>query len=95
MASSLSRKPLRRPLDNPFARLAPAMNRELSVRWRPPVDDAGGEAGTHDIAVAGTTERDRQDARRWLLAYNEDDVRATFVLREWMARGGAAIPSIG
>ena len=61
------------------------------------VDDAGGAESMvmHDIAVAGTTERERQDARRWLLAYNEDDVRATFVLREWMVRGGAAIPSIG
>ena len=44
------------------------------------VDDAGGAESMvmHDVAVAGTTERDRQDARRWLLAYNEDDVRATF-----------------
>jgi len=61
------------------------------------VDDAGGAESMvmHDIVVAGATERDRQDARRWLLTYNEDDVRATSCLREWMVRAGAAIPSIG
>jgi len=60
------------------------------------VDDADGAESMvmHDIAVAGATESERQDARRWLLTYNEGDVRATFALREWMARDGAAIPSI-
>jgi predicted RecB family nuclease len=61
------------------------------------VDDAGGTESMvmHDIAVAGTTEKGRQDARRWLLSYNEGDVRATYFLREWMVRDGASIPSIG
>jgi len=61
------------------------------------VDDAGGEDSMvmHDIAVAGPAESDREDARRWLLTYNEDDVRATFALREWMVRSGGAIPPIG
>ena len=61
------------------------------------VDDAEGAESMvmHDIAVVGPTESDRKDARRWLLTYNEDDVRATFALREWMVRDGAEIPSIG
>jgi predicted RecB family nuclease len=61
-----------------------------------PVDDAGGGESMvmHDRAVTGSTERDREDARRWLLNYNEGDVLATFALRDWLTREGGSIPSV-
>ncbi len=55
--------------------------------WRDE-DPGGGQSMVwYEQAVAGD-----EAARFRLLAYNEDDVRATRALREWM--GGAVIPSI-
>ena len=63
--------------------------------WR-----AGDSAGTlamvkYDQAI--DEERDpagRAAAREWILEYNEDDVRATAALREWLDRPAGDLPSI-
>ena len=34
------------------------------------------------------------EARRWLLDYNEDDVRATATLRDWLDQNVSVLPSI-
>ncbi len=34
------------------------------------------------------------EARRWILDYNEDDVRATARLREWLDQTASLLPSI-
>ena len=55
--------------------------------WRDP--EAGGEASLgwyRDAQAARGVERDAGRAR--ILAYNEDDVRATRAVREWIARRG-------
>ena len=47
--------------------------------------------------VDATSEGDDElsgEARRWLLAYNEDDVRATATLREWLDQNACLFPSI-
>jgi predicted RecB family nuclease len=36
----------------------------------------------------------RSAARQWILEYNEDDVRATAELREWLDRHASILPSI-
>ena len=45
-------------------------------------------------ALAAGDERFRDDNRRRLLEYNEDDVTATAFLRDWMATEGPLLPSI-
>jgi predicted RecB family nuclease len=57
--------------------------------WR--ADDAGGSDSMvrYDEALGG-----EGAARGWLLTYNEDDVRATLALREWIDRSGDSIPPI-
>jgi predicted RecB family nuclease len=61
------------------------------------VDDIGGGESMvmHDAAVAGATQPERDAACKWLLNYNEGDVRATFALRDWMEREGGLLPAIG
>jgi len=62
--------------------------------WRG--DDVGG-----DLAIVryleATFDGDeglRTEARRWILDYNEDDVRATARLREWLDHSASQLPSI-
>lgn len=63
-------------------------------RWRGE-DIGGGQAmvryaeaiGNSDVAV-------QTAARRWILEYNEDDVRATATLREWLDGEARALPSV-
>ena len=54
--------------------------------WRD--TDASGDSSTvwHYEAVHGETEEIRDAARQRLLDYNEDDVIATWVLREWLSK---------
>lgn len=55
-------------------------------RWRDP--DAGGEASIgwyRDAQASRGVERER--GRERIMAYNEDDVRATRAVREWISRG--------
>jgi predicted RecB family nuclease len=61
-----------------------------------PVDDPGGEASMiyHGTAVGAPTERERDDARDWLFAYNRGDVEATLAVREWMDRESELIEPI-
>ena len=54
--------------------------------WRDP--DAGGEQSIgwyRDAQASRGVERD--SGRERILAYNEDDVRATRAVREWISRG--------
>jgi predicted RecB family nuclease len=48
----------------------------------------------HAEAVGDPDEVLRAEARRWLLEYNEDDVRATAVLREWLDVDARLLPSV-
>jgi predicted RecB family nuclease len=60
------------------------------------VEDAGGGASMlrYDLAVNGATEQEREQARAWLLTYNQGDVEATLAIREWLERKGALVPRI-
>lgn len=64
--------------------------RQAGFRWRDP--EAGGEASMtwyRDAVGPDPSQRER------LLEYNEDDVRATYVLREWMSSDAMqAIPTV-
>jgi predicted RecB family nuclease len=48
----------------------------------------------YERAVAATDEQERQFFRRHILRYNEDDVRATFRLREWLSNEANGLPHI-
>jgi predicted RecB family nuclease len=63
-------------------------------RWRS--EDAGGGQAMvrYAEAVGDPDEVTRAEARRWLLEYNEDDVRATATVREWLDRDGRRLPSV-
>ena len=63
-------------------------------RWRG--DDSGGTQAIvrYDEASASFDSLVRQQARRWLLDYNEDDVRATAALREWLDGDARDLPSV-
>jgi predicted RecB family nuclease len=53
-------------------------------RWRSE-DAGGGQAMVRYAEAVGDPDGViRSEARRWLLEYNEDDVRATAALREWL-----------
>ena len=62
--------------------------------WR--YDDATGTLAmvNYDQAVDGTDPAERDEARRWILEYNEDDVRATAALRAWLDGPAQDLPSI-
>jgi predicted RecB family nuclease len=53
-------------------------------------DDAGGEDSM--VYYDRATGEGCEAARAWLLEYNEEDVRATAALREWLA--SAEVPSV-
>ena len=55
------------------------------VKYDQAVDD---EYGSYNDGVR------RVDAQQWILDYNEDDVRATAALREWLDGSASALPSI-
>ena len=57
----------------------------VGYHWN--VDDAGGGESMikYDVAAAGD-----EDARKWLLTYNQGDVEATLAVREWMATASVA-----
>jgi predicted RecB family nuclease len=61
--------------------------------WR--ADEVGGDLATvaHDRAVDDADPTAAAEARCWILEYNEDDVRATAALREWLD-GANRLPSI-
>jgi predicted RecB family nuclease len=63
-------------------------------RWRS--DDAGGDQAMvrYAEAVGDPDDIARSEARRWLLEYNEDDVRATAALREWLDGDARRLPSV-
>jgi predicted RecB family nuclease len=62
--------------------------------WRG--DDAGGgQAMVRFAEATGACDGpERSEARRWLLEYNEDDVRATAALREWLDGPGRLLPAV-
>jgi predicted RecB family nuclease len=62
--------------------------------WRDP--EAGGENSMRWYRRAVGMDGDAPDAeqRTRLLQYNEDDVRATYALREWMSGPAAALPHV-
>jgi predicted RecB family nuclease len=62
--------------------------------WRG--DEVGGDLAMvrYLEAVAEEDPSLRSDARQWILDYNEDDVRATATLREWLDQDADLLPSI-
>jgi predicted RecB family nuclease len=60
--------------------------------WRD--EDPGGEASMlwHQAATGPVDSDERQTARSRLLTYNEDDVRATAAIRDWMRSGAITSP---
>ena len=59
-------------------------------------DEVGGDLAmvAYDRAVDGADPTAAVEARAWILEYNEDDVRATAALREWLDRTANELPSI-
>ncbi len=62
--------------------------------WRGP--EVGGDLAMvrYIEATSAADEPVRDEARRWILEYNEDDVRATAALREWLDQRAGLLPSI-
>ena len=62
--------------------------------WRG--DDVGGTMAIvrYGEATAGADATVHAEARQWILDYNEDDVRATAALREWLDHDAGLLPSI-
>ncbi len=65
-----------------------------SFAWRS--GDGGGQLAlvTYDSAVDDADPAAQSDAQRWILDYNEDDVRATAALRAWLDGPARGLPSI-
>jgi predicted RecB family nuclease len=63
-------------------------------RWR--YEESGGTQAIvrYQEASADYDSLVRDDARKWLLDYNEDDVRATAALREWLDGGARQLLSV-
>jgi predicted RecB family nuclease len=59
-------------------------------------DEVGGDLAmvAYDRAVDEADPAAAAEARSWILEYNEDDVRATAALREWLDAAGDELPSI-
>ncbi len=68
--------------------------RLAGFRWRD--DDAGGDNSLvwYRDALAGSDAASREANRKRLLAYNEDDVRATLRLREWLTADASTLTNI-
>jgi predicted RecB family nuclease len=45
-------------------------------------------------AISLSDNSTRDEARQWILEYNEDDVRATAMLRQWLDSQASFLPSI-
>ena len=62
--------------------------------WR--TDDGDGTLAMvkYDLAIDDEDATLRGDAQKWILSYNEDDVRATAALREWLDGAARDLPSI-
>jgi len=62
--------------------------------WRGP--EVGGQMAmvSYMEATSDPDQAVRASAQQWILDYNEDDVRATAALREWLDRGATLLPSI-
>ncbi len=62
--------------------------------WRG--DDVGGDLAMvrYVEAISDGDPSLRAEAKRWILEYNEDDVRATAALREWLDQRASLLPSI-
>jgi predicted RecB family nuclease len=62
--------------------------------WR--ADEVGGDLAmvAYDRAVDDADSAAQAEARDWILEYNEDDVRATAALREWLNGAANELPSI-
>jgi predicted RecB family nuclease len=59
-------------------------------------DGGGGLAMVRYAEAVGDPDAEvRAAARRWILEYNEDDVRATAALREWLDGDARLLPSVG
>jgi predicted RecB family nuclease len=59
-------------------------------------DEAGGTQAmvAYETAVEDADPLAQAEAQRWILEYNEDDVRATAALRDWLDRPANELPSI-
>jgi predicted RecB family nuclease len=62
--------------------------------WR--ADEVGGDLAmvAYDRAVDDADPAAAAEAREWIIEYNEDDVRATAALREWLDGAANSLPSI-
>ncbi len=62
--------------------------------WRGP--EVGGQLAmvSYIEATSDPDETVRASAQQWILDYNEDDVRATAALREWLDQRASSLPSI-
>ena len=71
-----------------------AMAKLAGFAWRG--EDGGGALAMvrYAEAVGDPDAEVRAAARRWILEYNEDDVRATAALREWLDGAARLLPSV-